>query len=156
MQSAAVLLAVALAQPAGAVEIGVQEATRCLSGELEGGRDGWRCLDVLAAPCAETASPALRADCITSLARDWSAYTHALLDRLEGRYAAAEMAEIRAAVAELRAAATERCRDLPETAMAQGRPAAPLGECLLHGAALLAHLLEFHPSRLISRPEAET
>jgi hypothetical protein len=129
----------------------VTETTRCLRAALDEGGDGRACLPVLRAPCAAEAEG--RPDCLARLTDGWSARARGLARRFEGMRPEAETRQLRTAIDTRLAQVTQRCAAL-ETDPAAVAMSAP--DCRLLGAALLAHLAEFHPERFITRPEERT
>ncbi len=149
----ALLLALGLAPAAAAAAAPLDRGalTRCLAGAVASGGAGRECLTILRAPCggAGARGDAAYAACAEALAEGFARAARGLLAARAPFASTAERGALRAALARALREGRRRCSGADERdgAVAAARRA----ECRLLRAALIAHLVEFHPRRLIGR-----
>ncbi len=152
--------ALALLAPAAvAAPLDRAEVTRCLAAAVAEAERMEACMEILRAPCDPllTAERFVRyGDCASDLARRIEAQARADLADRAPLMPEPERIELEAALDGALDAGRRRCLGSAPAGTPLEVARALEGECRLRSAALVAHILEFHPSRLIARPEDAT
>ncbi|MEM9147217.1 MAG: hypothetical protein AAGC57_13560 [Pseudomonadota bacterium] len=126
------------------------ETTRCLAEALSAGLSPVRCLELLRAPCAS--APEMAA-CIDRLIDAHARHAEWLITARAPMTPPATTEALARLLASARSGAAAQCADAladtdraPRAGAAQTAPA----ECRLLMVALMGHMIEFHPRRLVS------